>query len=190
MTKFNFKAAIVRSGSRSTSESEPLMKLKSSINSFSLNKTAMALLGVAEGERVMLFDTYGQTELDNIDDRFYICAAGYKINGVEQGAAINTKSNSFSYSAMYTTMLINDVDVAGVTLVELEEKGLVASRVNVEGKKTYIANKSITYKLLPVGDGEEVEVADDEARVLFQLVYVREEAHSPRINSNDITEGD
>lgn len=179
MLKFNFKAANVKSGSRSTSESAPFMTLSTSLNSFKLNKTAMSALGITEGERIVLFDAFGQGELESNDERFYIAAAQYDIDGVEQGAIVSKKLLGFSYSSVYASMLANDVNVGGMTIPELLDAGLVSSRTNESGNTTYSATKSIVYKLVPFGD-EPVEISDNVERRLFQLVYVREEAHTPR----------
>lgn len=179
MLKLNFKTANVKSGSRSTSESAPFLTLTPSLNSFKLNKTAMSALGINEGQRIVLFDAFGQGELESNDERFYIAPAQYEVDGVEQGAIVSKKLLGFSYSSVYGSMLCNNPEVGGMTVPELVEEGLVTARTNEAGNVTHSAVKSMVYKLVPFGDGD-VEIADGVERPLFQLVLVREEAHKAR----------
>lgn len=180
---FNFKQAVVKSGTRSVSESEPILKLTPSMNSFRLNNTAMVMLDLKDGDRVVLLDTFAQGEQEDNDNRFFICKANYTIGDVQQGAVISKHLNAFSYSAMYNTILANDPAVASITTPELVEKGLVIEN----GAKTNSV-KAVSWKLIPYMDGEEVEVADDVERPLYRLVFLREEAYKPRAASEGAEE--
>jgi len=182
---FQFKNALVISGSKSVNEAEPVIELNSTLNTFTLNKKAMLLLDITPGEdRVAMFDMAGQGATDH-NDRFYICKSFDIQKGnssVPAGALVST-TGKFSYNRIYGAMICEDMDVIDITPEAMVERGVVYPKV--KGANTqYISKKVGNGKLELYKNGEEIEVRDGIMRKLALITNLQFTEHvSTRANS-------
>ncbi len=176
MKDLNFSKGFVKSGTKNVSEVEPVLMLTSTYSNFKLNNKAMAVLELDINERIAMFDQVA--DIANQSDRYYICKAGFEIDGVEQGALVSVARN-FRYSGIYNTILNDDVEVTSISANDLVERGLMVKQGNL-----YIARQTIAFKLTPVNDGEPVEVAEGVERVLYKLTSPTVSEHTPKAIRN------
>ena len=173
--EFNFKSALVKSGSKVTDESAPILNLTSTFNVMKLNRKAMTALGVGVGDRVVMFDV--GSAADDLNNRFFICKS-FEVNGVDVGSKI-TSDGRFSYSIIYGAILAQDMDVTSIAPESLIERGLLQGK-NEDKTSQYIALKTMSAKLQPVNDGEEVTVADGVSRPMFVITDMAFVEHTPK----------
>ncbi len=188
MKDLNFSKGFVKSGTKNVSEASAKLTLTSTYSNFKLNNKAMAAIGVSDGERVVMFDMYS-AGATNQDDRYYICAGFTDNEGVAQGALIS-KQRAFRYSGIYNTMLANNFELMSLSADDVVEQGLAIKRESVSEKtgvttQMYIALKTASLDLIPVNDGEPVEVADGVERKLFKLTNIKFSAHTPKGGSEE-----
>lgn len=174
--EFNFKNAMVKSGSKSVDESYAQLQLTSTFNVFKLNQTALRMMGIAEGDKVIMFDM-GESAQDE-NSRFFITAGYTNEDGVEQGAKI-TGGRSFSYNVIYGAILMNDGKTTSIHPDSMIDKGLLYPKS--EGKNSqYVAKKTASAKLVPFMDGEAVQIADGVSQPVYALTDIRFEEHTKR----------
>jgi hypothetical protein len=173
---FNFKNAVVKSGSKLVDESKAILSLASTYNSFGLNKKAMALLGVGVGEKVVLFDV--KDEATDQNSRFFICK-GFEVNGKEMGATI-TKGQSFSYSIVYGAMLAQDANEIALTPQQLIDRGLLYEKDSASTSQ-YVSTKTAECELVAVNDGQPVEVADGVEEVVYMITNFNFSDHTKKV---------
>jgi hypothetical protein len=177
MEFFNFKNAMVKSGSKTVDESYAQLELTSTFNVFKLNQTALAMMGIASGDRVVMFDTGMQSSGD--DDRFFITAGFEDENGVEQGAKITGANRTFSYNKIYGAILKGDKNVISITPDTLIEEGLLYPKADNKSSQ-YVSTKTMVSKLVAHNDGEEVQITDTVFQKVFALTQMRFEDHTKR----------
>jgi len=185
-TGFSFKDALVASGTKSVNESYPELTLTSSYNGFRLNRKAAKMIGVDEGDRVIMFDAK-YTGAEGEEDRYYI-GQEVKRDGVKpQGAKIGKSANSFNYSGIYGTMLARDFDIASITVDELIARDLMVKRETTNDKgetfNSYIALFSGSAELVPFQEGEPVEIEEGVEMVLYQVTNLTLTPHNPKTMS-------
>lgn len=192
-TGFSFKDALVASGTKSVNESYPELTLTSSYNGFRLNRKAAKMIGVDEGDRVIMFDAK-YTGAEGEEDRYYIGKEVVAEDGKPQGAKIGKSANSFNYSGIYGTMLANDFDIASITTDELITKNLMEKRstTNDKGDTTnaYIGLFTGSAELVPFQEGEPVEIEEGVEMVLYQITNLSLTPHNPKVmKKEDEVEG-
>jgi len=175
----SFIGGFVKSGTKNVSEAAPQLILTSTYNQFKLNNKAMALLDVVIGERVALFDMKDVASTDQ-NDRYYMCKAGFtNEDGVEQGALIGA-NNSFRYSSIYPTMLLDNHDVKFTAPSDLVDSGLMVEKLGKNDVPSYIATKIGTFTLEATNGGKPSIVADGVERVVFAVTNLKLKDHTPR----------
>ncbi len=179
----SFKDALVASGTKSVNESYPELTLTSSYNGFRLNRKAASLLGVGEGDKVIMFDAK-YTGAEGEADRYYIAAEVLADGAKSQGAKIGKGTSSFNYSGIYGTMLNGDFDTSSITTDELIDKGLMVKRTTTNDKgdtfNSFISTKIGSAELIPFQDGEEIEIEEGVFMVLYQVANLEFSDHTPK----------
>lgn len=182
-TGFSFKDALVASGTKSVNESYPELTLTSSYNGFRLNRKASKMIGVGEGDRVIMFDAK-YTGAEGEADRYYIAKEVVAKGNKPQGAKIGKGTNSFNYSGIYGTMLVGDFEIASITTQELIDKDLMVKRTTTNDKdetfNSFISLFSGSAELVPFQDGEPVEIEEGVELVLYQVTDLKLTPHSPK----------
>ena len=179
----NFRQNILKSGAKVSGGADPIIKINSTYNSFTLTPKAMSLLGVAEGDYVQLYDMAGVEGVETMNDRFYI-SVGFKYNNVQQGAKIG-KNGGFAFNIAWGAMILGDMEVKEITGDQLVDREIAILREmelkNGAKQKGYIALKKGTGMLVPYNEGEPVEVYEGVEVPMFaiqSLVFVE---HDPKI---------
>lgn len=180
MQLFNFKTAVVKSGSKVTDESKPLLYVTSTMNSFKLNKKALQALGIGVGDRVVLLDAGKQASDNNM--RFFICK-NFTVDGKEMGSLIS-KTQGFNYSVVYGAMLAQDLDVISIGAQQMVEAGLLYPK-NETKNTQYVATKTAVCDIVPFNDGELVEVADGVELPMFLITNFNFSDHESRVNDDE-----
>jgi len=188
MKDLNFSKGMVKRGTKNVSEVSPKLTITSTYSNFKLNNKAMAALDVMPGDRVVMFDMK-DSGADNQNERYYIAKAGFEVDGQEQGSLIS-KQRAFRYSGIYNTMLANDFELSSIAGDDLVEKGLVVKRENISeetGKKNvlYIATKIGSADIVPVNDGEPIEIAEGVERTLYLITNIKFSEHTPKGSSEE-----
>jgi hypothetical protein len=182
-TGFSFKDALVASGTKSVNEAYPELVLTSSYNGFRINRKAAKMLGVDEGDRVLMFDAK-YTGAESEEDRYYIGKEVVAPGNKPQGAKIGKSSNSFNYSGIYGTMLANDFEISSITTDELIAKGLMEKRTTTNDKgetfNSYISLFTGSAELVPFQEGEPVEIEEGVEMVLYQVTKFKLTPHNPK----------
>ncbi len=174
--QFNFKNAMVKSGSKSVDESYAQIQLTSTFNVFKLNNTALNMMGIGEGDRVVMFDMGAAAEDEN--SRFFITTGYTNQNDIEEGAKI-TSGRTFSYNVVYGAILLNDGKTLSIHPDTMIEKGLLYPK-NESKSSQYVATKTASAKLVPFNDGEPVEITDGISQPVYMLTDIRFEEHTKR----------
>jgi len=180
MKVVNFKKSYVKSGQKVANETVPQLTLTSTYNSFKLNDKACALLGVEQGDNVIMFDAFDANDPCSQEERFYICAADGWLTGAKNKrgedivhGAVLGETKGFNYSHIYGAMLNNDAEVEVAGYDYLESKGLVGKTPS--GSK--VSSKIITAELVPYQE-EPVEIGEGEERILYKLVNFNIKDHA------------
>lgn len=184
-----FRQAKINSGAKISGGADPIIKINSTYNSFTLSPKAMALLGVNEGEYVQLYDMAG-LGATNINDRFYI-SKGFMTGKTQQGAKLG-KNGGFTFNVAWGAAIVNDMEIKEITGDQLVARDLAILREielkNGGTQKGYIALKKGTGTLVPYGDGELVEVADGVEVQLFAITNIEFVDHTPKIGEEEENE--
>jgi len=140
---FNFK--VVTSGQKSIA-STPELKVTSAQNHFNLNSVAADLMGVKEGDRVLMLHMPNEDP----DARFFIT----KAVGDEKSALLGGTGSTlhFNYSGIYGAVYMNDAVRAIVSIKELHKNGLYGEFVTPKGNKALRGLMTIDYTLESVGE--------------------------------------
>ena len=179
MKSLNFSKGLVKSGTKNVSEASPKLTATSTYSNFKLNNKAMVALDIEPDDRVVMFDMKDNGATGQ-DDRYYICKAGFEIDGEEQGALVS-KQRNFRYSGIYNTILNNDFEVSSISADDLVEKGLMVKRKSSTGKgNNYIATKIVSFDVVPVNDGEPIEIPGGVERPVFMLTNAKFADHTPK----------
>ena len=189
----NFRQNMIKSGSKISGGADPIIKVNSTYNSFTLSEKALALLGIMEGDYVQLYDMAGVEGVVDESNRYYI-SAGFKYNGVQQGAKIG-KHGNFTFNKAWGAMILGDINVKEITgdqlvardLAILREMELKPKEGQEKGtiQKGYIAKKKGIATLVPYAEGVAVEVADGISVPMFLLSDLKFQEHDPQIEDEN-----
>ncbi len=190
-----FMNAAVKSGKKVTASMNPELILTSTKDKFILNTPARDLMGVKPGDHVAIVDLMGVDDEGNQipqNERFYL-AVDYLIGKEPQGAKLD-KKGGFSYSGVYSAMLMNDPEVRMCSFDDLTANGKVQQFVSGEGKDRkvrFISNSKIK---MPVevaldGDGEafvdvELDADGNKAAALYAITGFTFVPHTPQVDSS------
>jgi len=156
--RFNFSAAAVKSGTRSTGSANPTIQVPSTKDKFILNNKAMRALQVSVGDRVQLIDLMEQT--DDMTQRFAIARGGKNARGIEVGAIIG-KGGAFSYAGIWSAILMSSI---GINVTEASNEDLVRNELVEARGNTVIGLTKAEFELDAVTqineDGEEMTEFD------------------------------
>jgi hypothetical protein len=191
---FSFKNSVVKSGSKVSGFANPTFSVDTTKDKFTLDSKAMAMMSLVEGSKVVLIDQ----NTDDVNNRFFI-TPGFKVGNEICGAKLG-KNSSFSYSKVWSAMLIGKQGVTEAKPTDLVKLGLAELREgskivdvkdedgNVTGQKevsttTYIALKKMFFEVEQVigENGEtEFEVADGISQPVYRLTNVISKKHDPK----------
>lgn len=180
--KLDFSKGFIKRGSKVSEGAEPVVRITTSYNGFTLNEKAMRLIGLEPGDTVVMFDMAGAGATSNSQDRFYIAKGEEFVdkNGVPMGAKIGN-GNSYAYSKIYGALLYSsivpddDLSVTELTAKELANNDLLEPAA-AEG--AWIALKKGIATLVPVSD-EPIEIMGRTA-MLYSLQNIDWEDHTPK----------
>lgn len=187
-----FRQGMLKSGSKVSGGADPILSVNSTYNTFGLSEKALKLLGVGQGDYVVLYDMAGQEGVtDHANDRFYI-SAGFLWNKVQQGAKLGNGGN-FSFNIAWGAMVTEDMEITQITGDQLVARNMAILREvtlkNGNTQKGYIALKKGAATLVPynVVDGkhEPVEVVDGVEVLLFSVTDLKFVEHTPQIEGEE-----
>lgn len=189
----SFIGKVVASGTKTSGSVNPTLTLASTKDKFVLNKKAMGILGVQEGDSVVLIDMNANEVVEqDCNQRWFIAKGWDKGNGNTEGAKIG-KGGSFSYSTTYSAMVINQPDVPGATVADMVAAGKGITRESEKTEKSsFIGLQKVQFNLQRLVDesgADKFELAKDVFQEVFVLTNRTEIAHDPkRIDSDDDSE--
>ena len=181
--KLDFSKGFIKRGSKVSEGAEPVLRFSTNYNSFTLNEKGMKLIGLQEGDTVVMFDMADDGATSNSLDRFYVAAGKEFVdkNGVPMGAKIGA-GNSYAYSKIYGAALATAKDVLDneMEITEITPKELIAKGLLVEGAGTnsYVATQKGIGTLVKVGE-DTVEIMGHDVE-LFVITNISWEEHTPK----------
>jgi hypothetical protein len=198
----SFVGKTVQSGSKVQGSAFPTLVVTSTKDKFVLNTKALALMGIGEGQYVVMIDVNrGEVTQEDPNARFYLTKGWDKGKGAFEGAKIG-KGGGYSYSGVYSAIQMGKPDISEASVKDMVAAGKGVTRETKSGKDAFIATQKVAFKvekLVQAGekDGDpdqtEFEVSDG----LFQKVYALTEmdiiAHDPRevdVDAEAATVGD
>lgn len=189
---FNFSKGMKKKGQKVSESSNPELYLTSSYSKFGLSNRAMELMGLRKGDHVTLFD---MQEFCNGDQskRFYIAKIDHEINGKQLGAVIGA-NNTFNFSGVYNSILVNDPERSETIQRDLMAEGLLVATKYKNGHTKYVATRKGFMPIEFYGehtvDLEEVYEIEGAGEITLDIYSVGEptfEAHKPQISGEIIT---
>ena len=188
----SFIGKTVASGSKVQGSAFPTLTATSTKDKFVLNTKALALMGLAEGNNVVMIDlNRGEVVTENSNERWYITAGWDKGKGQTEGAKLG-RGGSFSYSGIYSAIQMNQPDISEASVKDMVAAGKGITRATDGGKEAFIATQKVTFKvekLVQKGEGDEDIQEFEVAPGIYQKVYALTEyettAHDPRNQSED-----
>lgn len=177
-----FRQAKITSGSKISGGADPIIKINSTYNSFVLTPKALSLMGVNEGDFVVLYDM-AKAGITDYQQRFYI-SKGFMTGKTQQGAKIG-KNGGFTFNVAWGAMIVADPEIIEITGDQLVDRDLAVLREmilkNGTKQKGYIAKKKGTGTLEVYNNGEPVEVADGVEVPMFAITNIEFVEHKPEI---------
>lgn len=195
----SFRQGMIKSGAKVSGGADPVVKIASTHNNFILAPKAMSLVGVAEGDYVVVYDLAGidPSINDHYNNRFYL-SRGFVRNGVQQGAKIG-KNGQFSFNVAWGAMMAEDMGIKEITGDQLVDRNMAILREmelkNGGIQKSYIALKKGVGTLVPYGLNEEgihepteiVEATKDSPAIavpMFVISKIQFSEHTPKIGKD------
>jgi len=183
----SFAGKVVASGSKVLGSAFPTLTVASTKDKFVLNPKALALMGLSEGDYVVLIDVNrGERTTDDPNSRWYLTKGWDKGKGAMEGAKIG-KGGGFSYSGVYSAIQMNDPDLSEASVKDMVAAGKGILRDTESGKEAFIATQKVNFKvekLVEKGEGEELidtfEVAKDVVQKVYALTEMDIVAHDPK----------
>lgn len=189
-----FLGKTVASGSKIQGSAFPTLIITSTKDKFVLNTKAQALLGVGEGDYVVLIDVNrGEVTTEDPNARWYITKGWDKGKGQMEGAKLG-KGGGFSYSGVYSAIQMNEPNISEATVKDMCDAGKGITRETNSGKEAFIATQKVSFKverLVVAGENEgdaeisEFEVATGVTQKVYALTEMDVTDHDPRTFSND-----
>lgn len=168
---FAFMNKVAPVGRKVQSSSRPELVATSTKDKFTINEKARLLLNLSDTDKIFMVDQNlyipaGTGDRLAQDKRFYIGVApeGFK------NAAVVGDTNAFSYSGIWSAMLMNDPEVTEASTADMVRNGLGILR----GKagKNYVGTKKVVWEVVPFVQ----ENSDGTTTELFPLTPEMEEA--------------
>lgn len=179
-TNVDFSKAFVKSGSKTTSEASPLIMINSTLSNFKLNQKAMDLMDLKVGDTIGMIDGKKIEGLaTDQNDRYYVCA------NPETGGAKIGETRAYNHATIYTTMMLNNFDIAECQKDDLIQAGLMVERETPSGAKLWIALKTGKGDLVPAFDGQVVNTGDGGERKVWMVTNLRFKDHDPKGGENE-----
>lgn len=182
-----FLGKAVASGSKVQGSAFPTLTAASTKDKFILNQKALALMGLTEGDNIVMLDVNrGEVTTTDPNSRFYLTKGWDKGKGQTEGAKIG-KGGAFSYAGIYSAIQMNQPDIAEATVKDLVAAGKGIIRITESGAEAFIATQKVHFKVEKLveetAEGElvsEFEVT----KGVFQKVYALTEMdiveHTPK----------
>jgi hypothetical protein len=179
-----FLGKVAPAGRKVQGSSRPEIRATSTKDKFVLNEKARILMGVEPGSKVVMLDNnlYKAPE-DRIsnDKRFFIaaCPEGYTEN------ALLGDTNAFSYSGVWSAILMNDPQITEASSDDMVRAGLGIKR----GKqgKNYVGTKIAAMELVKYTEEVDGEILDTfeivpgfPAVPVFELTNIEFKNHDPK----------
>lgn len=191
----SFIGKTIVSGSKSTGSMFPQVMAASTKDKFILNDKAFALMGVAQGSYVVMIDMNkgGIVNTTDPNSRFFITKGWERSKGTYEGAKIG-KNGSFSYTGIYSAVMLQDPAVDACKIDDLVAKGLGVYVVSEAGNENFISKQKVTYNLVRFVQKDEetgetcdlFEVAPGvEPQAIYAMVEVKIEEHTPKAEGSE-----
>lgn len=188
----SFVGKTIQSGSKVQGSAYPTLTVTSTKDKFVLNQKAMALLGIDEGDYIVMIDlNKGERVTENPNERWYLTKGWEKGNGNFEGAKIG-KNGSFSYAGIYSAMQMNQPDISEASIKDMVAAGKGITRTSGEGKdkkEAFIAIQKVSFKVQRFAQPNEVEgepdvtefpVAKDRTQAVYALTDMDVTEHTPK----------
>lgn len=184
-----FMGKSVKSGVKATGSAFPQLILASTKDKFVLNQRALAMLGIEKGSYVVMYDeNLGANPTDDRNVRFFITRGWVDAKGNPVGAKVG-KDGSFSYTGVYSAMLMNDKDITGCTSDDLVRAGKASYAKESEN---FISKTKLfgTLKKVTVDDEngnviDKFEVSEGRFQEMYVITDIAEEEHVPGVDVDD-----
>lgn len=173
MEQSMFFNAAVQSGKKVLSSTRPEMVATSTKDKFVLNDNAMRKMDLAIGDRIIMIDLFEKPGIDTQNKRFY-AAKGFKHKGVDLGAVIG-KNRTFSYSAIYSAIQMDDVTIRECSVGDMVRAG---RGIIKEKSDNFVALQKAIMEVVPYG--EFALYADTDAVPVFALTNIEFADHDPK----------
>lgn len=188
----SFVGKTVQSGSKVQGSAYPQLIATSTKDKFVLNQKALALMGLGEGDYIVMIDfNKGEKVTDNPNERYYLTKGWDKGKGNYEGAKIG-KGGSFSYAGIYSAIQMNNPDISEASVKDMVAAGVGITRATGTAdnpKEAFIATQKVSFKVSRLvtpstEDGEpdvtEFPVAKDVIQPVFALTEMDITKHDPR----------
>lgn len=189
---------VVAKGTKTTNDARPEVITARMINKFSLNGSASELLGVQDGDSVIMFKLDGA---EDINEKFFIAKAadGNKLSSA--GHAKGTgRPLTFSYSSIWSLLVQMDVNAKPLGEQALVEAGILKNvptqlgRAKEDGTKEMcyanLAPFTIGYALSLVTDKNEQAIPVEIDGVTYEKIFVLSDPIVRKANEKEVYEGE
>lgn len=170
----SFIGKAVMSGSKPSGSAFPEIVATSTKDKFSLNKKAMALMGLSEGSYVVLIDVNrGKVTTEDHNARYFI-TPGWKNKDNQYCGAKISKQGVFSYAGIYSAIQMDDPQIDEATVKDMVDNGKGILRETKGKNESFIATQKVSFKVeeLTEKDEEGNDITEFEvAAGVFQKVY-------------------
>jgi hypothetical protein len=151
---FAFLGKIAPAGRKVQGSNRPELTATSTKDKFVFNEKACLMLGIGEGSKVVMIDQNlhipaGTGERLSQNERFFVAVAP---EGFDQCALISA-TKAFSYSGVWSAMLMNDPEITEASTADLVRAGLGILRG--EKGKNYVGTKKVCMEVVKYTETDE-----------------------------------
>lgn len=184
----SFIGKTVQSGSKVSGSAFPTLTITSTKDKFVLNPKSLALLGLSEGDYIVLIDVNrGEVTTTDSNARWYLTKGWDKGKGNMEGAKIG-KGGGFSYSGVYSAIQMNTPEISEASIKDMVNAGKGIVRSTESKAEAFIATQKVVFKVEKLAEAiegsDELKTEFEVSKGVSQKVYALTEmdvlAHDPR----------
>jgi hypothetical protein len=168
-----FEQGFIPSGKKISGSSRPEIIASSTKDKFVINSRAAALMGLEEGDRVVMSDLSGKPGVESQEQRFYI-TKGFEYGGKPAGAKLG-KAFVFSYSGPYGAIMADDVEVKECNTADLVRMG---KGIIKEESGNFVALQKVHMEVVLVGEASPMK--DVPPQPIYALTNFEIVEHDPK----------
>lgn len=139
-----FLGKIAPAGRKVQGSSRPELTATSTKDKFTLNSKACILMDVKPGSRIIMLDqNLGENKVAQ-DERFLLAVLPEEYKDLVLNATVG-KTNAFSYSGVWSAMIMNNPELTEASVPDLVRAGMGILRG--KNKKNYVGTKNVVGEL-------------------------------------------